>query len=197
MHSGDKPMAGRQRGVVLIVVLAILLAVTLLGTVVMQSATLQMKMVGNSQARQQAFNNAEAILAQAENFLATTTTIDPTNLATRFTANCGNGLCFAGVFDPAPGGQLGCDLGTIPSKEVWESATLNVWKTAGRHVPVTPPNMTEAGGYIIEFRCFIDGSGKVIDDKGDVLFRITARGVSENGDATVMVQSTYRVNMPL
>jgi Tfp pilus assembly protein PilX len=37
----------------------------------------------------------------------------------------------------------------------------------------------------------------VIDDKGDVLFRITARGVSENGDATVMVQSTYRVNMPL
>lgn len=193
-------MAASQRGVVLVVVLVILLAVTLLGTVVMQGATLQTKMVGNSQARQQAFNAAEATLAVAEQFLATTTTItrESLRLKTNFLSDCSkNGLCFTGAIGSAGSTlQSSCKFNTIPSQEIWEDTTLKVWDTDGKNKPVTVPNMKNPGKYIIEFRCFIDGAGLVAVGEGDALFRITAQGYSDNGDATVMVQSTYRIYLP-
>ena len=191
-------MASGQRGVVLVVVLVILLAVTLLGTVVMQGATLQTKMVGNSQARQQAFNAAEATLAVAEQFLATTS-IRRLTLKANFSSNCATkrGLCFTGEMDgTGTSQQSSCNFNTIPSQEIWEDTTLKVWETEGRHQPVLVPNMKNPGKYIIEFRCFIDGAAKVIAGDGDALFRITAQGYSDSGDATVMVQSTYRIYLP-
>jgi Tfp pilus assembly protein PilX len=57
--------------------------------------------------------------------------------------------------------------------------------------------MDHDGKYIIEFRCFIDGAGtaKVITSEGDAFFRITAQGYSQDGESTVMVQSTYRLHL--
>lgn len=194
MHSGANE-AMKQRGVVLIMVLVLLLAVTLLGAVVIQNATLQTKMVANAQARQQAFNNAEAVLAYAENYLATTS-IRLSNIETIFKPDCDKGFCYMGSLGGILSEQRDCSLGAIPQYELWEAGgSIDVWKTSGKHGVFTPPNMAKEGMYIIEFRCFVDGSAKVSAEKGDALFRVTARGFSQSGEAVVMVQSTYRVSI--
>jgi type IV pilus assembly protein PilX len=203
----------QQSGAVLILALVILVIVTLLGTAVMQGATLESKMANNSQERQQAFNAAEAALRQAERVIDTAGFAD-SELRTNctgsrcFNANCTNGLCFSGTFGPSDN-QSQCltvpSGSSPPAQGVWASAALDVWNTAGRHVAVDLPGYDDlvAGKYIIEFRCFTDqldsgggGGGTVATNTGDVVYRITARGVSQSGRVEAMVQSTYRAERP-
>ena len=196
----------KQRGVVLIVALVILLVVTLLGIAVMKGATLDLRMAKNSQERQQAFNAAEAALSQAEASLMTinwaNTDLIPGCSGTKcFNSTCNNGYCFAGTYSGTS--QTACTVvpTTGPSANVvptdpWKSSALNVWTTSAKH-----RSINLAGGvtakYIIEFRCFIDGdSGTVAMNAGDALFRITARGQSAAGNSEVMLQSTFRLRAP-
>ena len=193
-----------QRGVVLIVALVMLLIVTLVGVAAMQGARFQMKMTNNAQERQQAFNAAEATLAQAEQYIATTgfplASFSGCAGATCFNANCDHGYCFSGAFNSAsPTAQIDCKLGTAPVAQVWENSA--VWDDANRHqtvqIPAAIAGQVVQGQYIIEFRCFIDSSdGLVKDEKGNILYRITARGMSSAGNSRVMVQSTYRSSLP-
>lgn len=196
----------KQRGVVLIVALVILLVVTLLGVAVMKGATLDLKMAKNSQEHQQAFNAAEAALSQAEAMLVTNgpaaTDLHPGCSGSKcFNSACTNGFCFSGVYPGAS--QSGCSV--VPASNViaadpWSSAALNVWATAGKYITPTLPSSTlgtSTAKYIVEFRCFIDGDGgSVGSNAGDALFRITARGKSAAGNAEVMLQSTFRLTAP-
>lgn len=200
----NRVKVNKQRGVVLIVALVMLLIVTLLGVAAMQGARMQMKMTNNAQERQQAFNAAEATLAQAEQYIANTgfplTSFSGCAAATCFTPTCSHGYCFRGVFNPvSPTAQRDCSLGAIPANQFWEDQA--VWTDANRHQTVQIPGAIAGqqveGQYIIEFRCFIDGvTGLAKDEKGDILYRITARGISSAGNSRVMVQSTFRSSVP-
>lgn len=189
---------------VLLVSLVLLLVVTLLGTAVMQGATMDMQMATNNQERQQAFNAAEAALRTAETYLDTvgvgiTKLQSPCTGNTCFNASCTNGFCFFGTYLLTAPDQNQCLIvpsGSTPSAVgPWANSTLNVWDTSNRHVSATIPGYSQPAAYIIEFRCFIDGTtgGTVATNSGDKLFRITARGSSDSGRIQVMVQSTYRV----
>jgi type IV pilus assembly protein PilX len=201
----------KQRGVVLIVALLMLLVVTLLGVAVMSGATLDLKMANNSQERHQAFNVAEAALAQAEAKLmnlglSKTDLSDGCSGSKCFNASCtNNGLCFFGQ-RADPNSQT-CSVvpasGTL-ANDPWSDTTLNVWGTASKHQTITANanvvnsnNTPLTADYIIEFRCYIDGDlGTVASGQGDALFRITARGHSAAGNTDVMLQSTFRMKAP-
>lgn len=65
------PSLQRQRGVVLIVSLILLMVLTLIGVTAMQTSTLEERMAGNAWDKQRAFQAAEAALRAAENRLDT------------------------------------------------------------------------------------------------------------------------------
>ena len=73
----------KQSGMVLIVSLIILIALTILGVVSMQSTRTEIAMAGNLREADTTFNAAEAGLSTAENFVAASTSkadfSDPTN----------------------------------------------------------------------------------------------------------------------
>jgi len=206
----------KQKGVVLLVALVMLLIVTLLGAAVMRGASLDLKMSNNSQERQQAFNAAEAALSQAESKLLTLNitlqditfgSSTPCTAGTGhcFNSSCTGGFCFFGSYNGLSQGSCSVAPGTgIPHADPWSDATLDVWNVANKHQnAVADPNWINAGGnalsarYIVEFRCFIDGdSGNVSSQSGDALFRITARGYSAAGNSEVMLQSTFRMKAP-
>ena len=62
-------LPGRQRGVVLIVSLILLMVLTLIGVTAMQTSTLEERMAGNAMDRSLAFQAAEAALRAGENEL--------------------------------------------------------------------------------------------------------------------------------
>lgn len=175
--------ANKQRGVVLIVALVLLLVVTLLGVAVMSGAALDMKMASNSQERQQAFNAAEAALSYAESSLMQAGYPQPN----AFDSACDNGYCFQGVNATNP---ASCNVvplsGTIPN-DPWKLSSNLVWGASNSTKHRTPPNSTAQ--YIIEFRCYVGSSS-------DLLYRITAYGSSSTGNANVMLQSTFRRTYP-
>lgn len=193
-----------QRGSVLLVSLVLLLIVTLLGTAAMQGATLESKMTSNSQARQQAFNSAEAALRQAERFIDEGH-IDDADLRDGcsgsycFNATCNGGFCFEGEFAAATPDNLCSTVDTTsgvapPAVGVWARSGLDVWNNAGRHRVVSLPAGL-SGKYIVEFRCFTDSLSPPTP-YGDIVYRITARGTSKSGQVEAMVQSTYRAARP-
>lgn len=182
--------ANKQRGVVLIVALVLLLVVTLLGVAVMSGSALDMKMANNSQERQQAFNAAEAALSQAEAALMQSTAPQPS----AFNSTCNNGLCFQGVNATSPST---CNVvpssGTIP-EDPWKLTNglgFVVWGSSNASKHMNASNVSAQ--YIIEFRCYVaaaSGTGT------DAMFRITAYGASAASNANVMLQSTFRRSYP-
>lgn len=182
--------ANKQRGVVLIVALVLLLVVTLLGITVMNGATLDFKMTNNSQERQQAFNAAEAALSQAEASLIADTAPQPS----AYNSTCDKGLCFSGVNAAVPGT---CNVipasGTIPN-DPWSDTGLKVWADgSGKYIQASTisSDIKVSARYIIEFRCYVpDADTGTVN--GNALYRITARGYSAAGNAQVMLQSAFR-----
>lgn len=191
-----------QKGVALIVALIMLLIVTLLGTVVMRGASLDMKMANNGQERQQAFNAAEAALSEAESSLVAMTISDSDLTGTCsgehcFNSDCTNGYCFFGSYEGETKSQGNCSPDPVSGelKQPWNDA--EIWKTETRYIKTTAFKAGDGSAvearYIVEFRCFIDGDqGTIANNGGDMLFRISARGVSAAGNAEVMLQSTFR-----
>lgn len=170
----------RQHGVVLIVALIILAALTILGVTGMSTTSLQERMAANLHDRQIAFQTAEAALRAGENYIQSNT-IDPT----KFTTSCTGGLCDCS--DKA----TGCTT-------YWTDPTLKVWTTSGKHFTVTTTFSQVAAQpeYIIEFMGYTDPGGTppgYVPKAGDpMMFRITALGTGQSPNAKVMLQSTYK-----
>lgn len=182
----------KQRGVVLIVALVLLLVVTLLGVAVMSGASLDMKMTNNSQERQQAFNAAEAALSQAEAFLMNT---EPA--VTAYDSSCTNGLCFFGVSPDVPTSCRVIPTSNVIPNDPWSDTTLDVWNGTSKNRTATTisADVTVTAKYIIEFRCYVPDAESGTSN-GNKFFRITARGYSAAGNAQVMLQSTFRKSNP-
>ena len=179
------PMPSRQRGVVLIIALIILLALTIIGVSGMSTTSMQERMSANTRDRQIAFQAAEAALREGESFIAN---------------NAVNPIDFDTTCTGSSGGMCDCSDKTVGCVEYWTDSGLAVWTTAGRHKTYSI-NYTQVAAqpeYIIEYMGYTDPGGNPPGyvpgtNPGDPkMFRITAVGTGQSPNAKVMLQSTYK-----
>jgi len=165
----------RQRGVVLVVSLILLLVVTLLGITSMQGTVMEEKMAGNTRDRNLAFQAAESGLREAETFI--------------------DGVVSLGNFDGS-GGLYGQ---TNAEPDFLAAAT---WTTSSQHIDANANYGSYAAPkYFIKQFTIVSGTEGALnmsgygDNKGtgDVtVFRIIGRGTGGNADsAEVILRSNY------
>lgn len=169
-----------QRGVALVVVLLLLLLVTLLGLAAMRGTWLQERMSGNLRARSMAFQSAEAILREAEAYVANQRPVMPAA-----GAGCAAGLCGMPVNGAA---------------SAWESTGF--WDTASNYRASSLQEEGQAMGYVVEDM----GKGEDVSDDCTTSidmsasacsttvqrYRITAFARLANG-SEVTLQSRFQV----
>ncbi|WP_337842229.1 pilus assembly protein [Rheinheimera sp.] len=162
----------QQRGVALVVVLLLLLAITLVATSSMQSGIIQEKITANLYDQISTSQQVEAALLEAEQRL---TVADPVALIDN-----------AGIYDLA---VPGATERWLDAESVWIDATL---PTAG---------VGEPAQYLIEYLGDWphppDCANVASKDRISVgclspTFRITARSVSSAGRSAVILQSLFR-----
>ena len=159
----------RQRGIVLFVSLALLLALTVGGISAAQIAILELRMARNHRDAALAFHAAEAALLEAETWLEANAG-DPSSL---FAAD-GNGL-FGAV-----------SYGTAPPWQRDDAWTTN----RSRRLANTIADVAEQPRYIIEWlSTFVQPATGTEPATTIDLFRITARGTGVHASATL--QSSY------
>ena len=162
----------QQQGIALVISLLLLLAITLVAVSSMQSSLLQERMSANLYDRQLSYQQVEAALLEAEVML---TVNDPVAL-----------IDGAGVYD----------LPVTGAEDRWNDSSL-VW------LPATALNDSSDTGaqYLIEYmgdwpyppECAdVASKDKISVGCLSPTFRITARTVSDNGRAAVMLQSLFR-----
>lgn len=168
-----------QRGIALVVVLLLLLIVTLIGLAGMRGTLLQERMAGNVFARGVAFQNAEAVLREAESFVA----LDP-----RMPAD-GDG-CVAGF----------CETPDPAAEPRW--LAKGFWKTPGNYRTSDLEGDGHEYRYMVEYMGLSKPKGgctTAIDVSAGHMcaatvrnYRITAYSLLDNG-AEVILQSMYQV----
>lgn len=169
-----------ERGAVLIAGLLILVVLSILGVTTMQSSLLQERMVGNLEQKDLAFQMAEAGLRDAENFILTTALL-PASF---------NGT--AGLYTPAAAGD----------QPHWNSIDWNnveQYRVYSANDDVADLPELQRPRYIIELLASVSGEADEDasqaygpdDGTGARVYRITSRGLSPNGRAVVMLQTTY------
>jgi len=165
----------RQRGVVLIVSLIMLLVVTLLAVSSMQGTMLEEKMAGNTKDRNLAFQTTESAIREAEDFI--------------------EGVVSLGGFNGSAG------LFGLTDAEPYH-ASSGTWSDATQHVVATAAyGSYDAPQYYIKHFTTVVGTEGAMnmsgygDNKGtgDVsIFKITGRGSGGNADsAEVILRSHY------
>ncbi len=177
-HAGAyPPNIASQKGVVLIVALVILMAMTIISISSMSTSTLEEKMSSNLKDREIAFQAAEAALRFGESRVQAG--IDSGN----FTTSCTGGYC-----------QHDLHAGkTYP--EYWTDATLDVWNDSSKHIQFTVSGTAGPSKIIIEYM-----GGQIQDfsagpqPNDPVVYRITALGTGRTLNSRVMLQSTYIKN---
>ena len=183
-NSNYYPLVNSQKGMVLILVLSLLLALTILGVSSMSTSTLETRMANNFQDRNAAFQAAEAALREGER-LVETSNFD----GSQFSNQCTNGLCECNK-------STTCDYNGNDALTFWEQDV--VWNTSTKHLTYQTIDLTELASpakYIIEHM------GNVCPDTDPTctpaatdprMFRITATGYGTTATAKVMLQSTYK-----
>lgn len=172
----------KQKGIVLIMVLSLLLALTILGVSSMSTSTLETRMANNFQDRNSAFQAAEAALREGERL------VEVSNFdGTEFSNNCNGGLCQCIKDDCAYNGDN--------TQTFWEQNT--VWNTSTKYKTYT----SSALGVSLPARYIVEHMGNTCpDDEPDCIlngtekrmFRITVIGYGASANAKVMLQSTYK-----
>jgi Tfp pilus assembly protein PilX len=170
----------RQGGIALIVVLLLLLLVTILGLAAMRGALLQERMSGNMRARSIAFQTAESVLREAEQYVAQQRPAMPAA-----GSGCTGGLCGMAVAGAAP---------------AWEAAGF--WDSPTNYRTSNIQGDDQVLGYVIEDmgkgEDVSDDCTTAIDLSASVCstsvqrYRITAFARLANG-AEVLLQSRFQV----
>lgn len=187
----------RQKGVLMVVTLIMLLVITMLGMATVDTSGLEMRMASNSRQQQQVFEAAEYTLSWVENNIRTNGYFSDTQLgntscgSTCFSSACTNGYCFNGTYNTS---TLACTL-TVPATE--PAANAAIWTTgSGKHRTLVIPNTGLTTKYIIEHWCFTSRDSSLPKDTNNALnahvYRITALATGEDGRARVMLRSTIR-----
>lgn len=171
-----------EQGVVLIIALFILLAITLMATVSMQSLGLGERMAGNFKERQAAFQAAEAALRDGEAaVLSSFTTLQMGD----FSPTCGSGLCRSALADASVTRGF--------TEADWSSTSTKTWAFGATTGATSLSSVTTQPRYAVELRGITDfmKSSKPCT----AIFLITAQATGGN-NSTVTLQSTYRLRAP-
>jgi len=161
-------MKSRQQGVSLPLVLALLLAMALLGAAVLQSGVLHTRMAADLHARNLAFQTAESVLRAGED------------------------LASGGPIPSAPGCLGGlCNLPELSTLERWKQPGFGGWQS----VAGVPAIGLPSAEFMVEYMGPAPSSpgceqaSPIPINCLRPLYRITARSAGERG--TVMLQSHY------
>lgn len=193
-HAGARcnlaaPPVVRQRGVVLVVALLLLVVSTILAVSMFRSFGLQEKIAGNIREKQRALHAATTAQQYAEFWLSQGTNAQavPAICNTLLNANLLQGQICSNVLRSAlpgfvtnPDWQLGgTDVGVLYTPQ-----SMNVSATA------------DMGTYYETPRFYISFLGPSADGSGNV-FQIDARGYGGTANAVSIVESTYAVQSAL
>jgi len=187
----------RQKGVVLVISLLILLVMTVIGVSGMQSSQLEEKMAGHFRDSDLTFQAVEAALRVGEGIAQTQSTTTPVNSG--FPAYTdSDGTCPDGAINNCTSG-----LCPTPDKDCtprWEDTGFNGWVTA---------NAVVTGGLVTTPQYFVEYLGATFPctraanacNAGPGTpgcncrrYRVTARISPSNGRAAVTLQSVYATN---
>jgi type IV pilus assembly protein PilX len=178
LSTGRASTQGGQRGVVLVVALLLLLILTLIGLAATRGSWLQLKMAGNTQDKDVAFQAAEAALV-----------------------NCEDILTQAALPTFSPAGTNG--YFKIDGTEDTPARQRTTWGD-GDSIAYTGPALNDASGSAIVQappRCIIEKlpprpppGGSIASDTANVteMYRVTAHAVGASDDSIVLLQTTYR-----
>jgi len=180
-----------QNGVVLIMALVILFAMTLIGITSMNTTSLEERIASNYRDRQVAFQAAEAALRQGERDAssATNSAFIESNYTDKCTSVNGNGLCDCSAISTSCK-TYWTDILDAPISDVaWNVSTTHRTYTGGLQGVSTPAK------YIIEFMGYIcPSSVACIAAPGHPkMFRVTALATGKTNGSKVMLQSTFKV----
>jgi len=192
------PAPQRQRGVVLIIALVMLLILTLIGVAGLRDTQLQERMAGGAQDRELALQAAETALREAEQAIASGSIVDSSstaqyknyeasdggtdNIADLQRTNSGTPVTEAvywrDVYDWT-GNSGNNSFIVTTSLSGLSSQPLYVIERLPYNYSVIPDSWNDTGATTT-------GSTKITD------YIITARGVGSTPDAVVILQSQYR-----
>jgi type IV pilus assembly protein PilX len=179
-HYNGSPTRRSSAGVVLIISLFILLAITLMALGSMQSLGLGEKMAGNFKDRQVAFQAAEATLRDAERAIVSDTD-GPFNplRSIAFTADCKDALCRSA-------------RGTSVTSNFTDSQWIGTktWALGEQTGAASLPGVASTPTYVIEFQ----GTDQEIEPGKPCVgfFLITARASGGQANTQVTLQTMFR-----
>jgi type IV pilus assembly protein PilX len=181
MHT---PLPLKQRGVVLLVGLIMVLLITIVSLAAIRGTGLQENMAGNMRDRNIAFQAAESSLREGEFILSPLNTKGMPD----FACTPGAGACQ--------------DLSVIPAESV-NYLSKEKWELASKESALEIKDVADKPSYLIE-ELEVDvgasaaAEGSAIDvgglmTTGDAVpYRVTARGFGLSQDAEAIVQSAYK-----
>ena len=187
MNARDRQPHARQRGLVLVSSLLLLLVVTVLAVAIFRNFGIEEKIAGNQREKQRALHAAESAQQYAEWWLSSGTGVTTPV------------ICNAVV--PAVNGQVCAN--TLPSIVTNQNVANLPWTIGGVPVGVTyaPPNMqfNVAGGVNQYFQTplfYISYLGTTADSTTSnfkLLYQVDAVGYGGSQNAVAVVESTYFV----
>jgi type IV pilus assembly protein PilX len=174
----------RERGIVLIAALAVLLMLTLLSIGMFRSFGLEERITGNSREKQHAFYAAQSALQYAETWLSANST--------------GSGVACSG----ASSAPTICAAPSNQNQQQFTYATTN-WSASGSSPYGTtyqPAEIVTSGSSTVTAQTVyalpqfaINYLGQDPSTAGASLYQVTALGFGGNANAAAVVQSVYSV----
>ena len=173
----NAPSHKKQRGVILIMSLVILLVLSLVGVSSMKTSSLQERMSGNARDYQIAFEAAEIALRAGEDYLK------GISLNADFSVGGGTN----GKFLPR----------AVTDSDAWR--TESNW-TSGKTTSVALTDVSRPPEFMIELVDSEYGVEEVLENQSEgggtgtleiELYRITSRGYGKNQNSRVMLQTDY------
>ena len=174
-------MKNKQKGVVLIISMIMLLMMTLLGVTAMKTALMEEKMAGNSRDTSLAFQAAETGLRDAEIWI-----VNQVNEPQK-TAEGTNRVWELAAMDPVKTNATSWWQEPARNQTWWETKSQAAAAMGAMGKVKTPPNS------IIEYKEFIPDNllkGTGSTEQGMTYYQVTSRGTGGSDQARVLLQST-------
>lgn len=167
----------QQHGMVLVLALIILMAMTIISVSSMTTSSLEERMAGNLKDREVAFQAAEAALRYGEKL------VDNGISTGAFNLTCDSGYCQH-------------DLQDAKSYPVyWQDSGLDVWNDSNKHITFAVTGTAEDAKIIIEYMGVqIQNLSDEAQPTDPPIYRITALGYGTTANSRVMLQSSYLRN---
>ncbi|HEX3835971.1 MAG TPA: PilX N-terminal domain-containing pilus assembly protein [Steroidobacteraceae bacterium] len=189
MRLSRHPAAARERGMVLIASLLLLLVVTLLAVAMFRSMGLDAKIAGNVREKQRALHAAESAQQYAEWWLTTNgnSTQSPVGCNAVLSANLGQGQICNNTLQ-----ALNVNPAIVPWQISGSPVGVTYVPTGMNATGVTAAGLSAANTYATSPVFYIGIMGPAADGQG-IVYQIDAVGYGGTQNTVAIVESTYEV----